>query len=210
MWFWSGKSIITIYIKLSETLPQPIFKLMIRPTLKNQLCSYFREHLDTCTIEFTGLLCIPFVGNIFSVDLLIHIFITYLRSYTHHSWLQCSSSKLFTFVPLDSNHIQWKKAQTGLYFLDEYFMGVALLSARRSKDPNTQVGACKLLWKQRSCWGRMYNALPIGCDDDDFPWGKTRRFSSNQISPTTAIRAHWPNTKRLLKSNQIRKSPKKA
>ena len=27
---------------------------------------------------------------------------------------------------------------------DEYFMGVALLSGMRSKDPNTQVGACLL------------------------------------------------------------------
>ena len=25
---------------------------------------------------------------------------------------------------------------------DEYFMGVAILAAKRSKDPNTQVGAC--------------------------------------------------------------------
>ena len=54
---------------------------------------------------------------------------------------------------------------------DEYFMGVALLSARRSKDPNTQVGACIINSKNKIV-GAGYNGLPLGCDDDDFPWDK--------------------------------------
>ena len=40
---------------------------------------------------------------------------------------------------------------------DEYFMGIAQLSAMRSKDPNTQVG---------------YNGFPKGCDDDEYPWNR--------------------------------------
>ena len=54
---------------------------------------------------------------------------------------------------------------------DEYFMGVALLSARRSKDPSTQVGACIVNDKNKIV-GAGYNGLPIGCDDNEFPWDK--------------------------------------
>jgi len=52
---------------------------------------------------------------------------------------------------------------------DEYFMGVAMLSARRSKDPNTQVGAC-IVSKDNKILSMGYNGLPIGCSDDVFPW----------------------------------------
>ena len=52
---------------------------------------------------------------------------------------------------------------------DEYFMGVALLSAKRSKDPNTQVGACIVNADSRIV-GIGYNGLPRGCDDSKFPW----------------------------------------
>jgi dCMP deaminase len=58
---------------------------------------------------------------------------------------------------------------------DEYFMGVALLSGRRSKDPNTQVGAC-IVNSQQKIVGAGYNGLPIGCNDEDFPWEKTGDF----------------------------------
>lgn len=55
---------------------------------------------------------------------------------------------------------------------DEYFMAVALLSAMRSKDPNTQVGAC-VANKQNKIVGVGYNGFPIGCSDDEFPWART-------------------------------------
>lgn len=58
---------------------------------------------------------------------------------------------------------------------DEYFMGVALLSARRSKDPSTQVGACIVNDKNKIV-GAGYNGLPMGCDDDEFPWDKKGDF----------------------------------
>jgi dCMP deaminase len=58
---------------------------------------------------------------------------------------------------------------------DEYFMGVALLSARRSKDPSTQVGACIVNDKNKIV-GAGYNGLPMGCDDDEFPWEKKGDF----------------------------------
>lgn len=54
---------------------------------------------------------------------------------------------------------------------DEYFMGIALLSARRSKDPSTQVGACIVNDKNKIV-GAGYNGFPAGCSDDEFPWQK--------------------------------------
>lgn len=52
---------------------------------------------------------------------------------------------------------------------DEYFMGIAMLSARRSKDPGTQVGACIVNTENR-VMSVGYNGLPFGCSDDVFPW----------------------------------------
>ena len=52
---------------------------------------------------------------------------------------------------------------------DEYFMGVAILSSYRRKDPNTQVGAC-IVSEKNKIMSVGYNGLPTGCNDDDFPW----------------------------------------
>ena len=51
---------------------------------------------------------------------------------------------------------------------DEYFMGVAKLSAKRSKDPNTQVGCC-IVNNDKRIVAVGYNGLPRNCDDNDFP-----------------------------------------
>lgn len=67
------------------------------------------------------------------------------------------------------------KKREGYITWDEYFMGVALLSSRRSKDPNTQVGACIVNDKNKIV-GAGYNGLPMGCDDDEFPWDKQGDF----------------------------------
>ncbi|MBQ4530867.1 MAG: dCMP deaminase family protein [Lachnospiraceae bacterium] len=52
---------------------------------------------------------------------------------------------------------------------DEYFMGVAVLSSKRSKDPNTQVGAC-IVSQDNKILSMGYNGFPSGCSDDEFPW----------------------------------------
>ena len=52
---------------------------------------------------------------------------------------------------------------------DEYFMGVAMLSGLRSKDPNTQVGCC-IVSQDNKILSMGYNGLPKGCSDDEFPW----------------------------------------
>ena len=54
---------------------------------------------------------------------------------------------------------------------DEYFMGLAHLSALRSNDPNTQVGAC-IVDENHRVVSVGYNGFPKGCSDDVFPWGR--------------------------------------
>lgn len=50
-------------------------------------------------------------------------------------------------------------------------MAVAFLTAKRSKDPCTQVGAC-IVNKENKIVGTGYNGMPTGCSDDVFSWGK--------------------------------------
>ena len=64
-----------------------------------------------------------------------------------------------------TNYISW----------DEYFMGVALLSSYRSKDPNTKVGAC-IVNQNKRIIGIGYNGLPFGCNDDEYPWERDGDF----------------------------------
>ena len=54
---------------------------------------------------------------------------------------------------------------------DEYFMGVAALSGMRSKDPNSQVGAC-IVSDDNKILSMGYNGFPKGCSDDVFPWAR--------------------------------------
>lgn len=66
------------------------------------------------------------------------------------------------------NYISW----------DEYFMGIALLAAQRSKDPNTQVGAC-IVSQDNIIISTGYNGMPKGCSDDEYPWerdGKDTKY----------------------------------
>jgi len=59
------------------------------------------------------------------------------------------------------NYLKW----------DEYFMGVALLSAMRSKDPGTQVGGC-IVSENNRIMSVGYNGMPSGCSDDNYPWDR--------------------------------------
>ena len=54
---------------------------------------------------------------------------------------------------------------------DEYFMGVAMMSGMRSKDPNSQVGAC-IVSEDNKILSMGYNGFPKGCSDDEFPWAR--------------------------------------
>jgi len=65
-------------------------------------------------------------------------------------------------MPKREDYISW----------DEYFMGVSLLASKRSKDPNTQVGAC-IVNENKKIMSVGYNGFPMGCSDDDFPWERS-------------------------------------
>jgi dCMP deaminase len=62
---------------------------------------------------------------------------------------------------------------------DDYFMGVSLLAAQRSKDPNTQVGAC-IVDDQNRILSTGYNGFPQGCSDDDFPWNRDEKLGETK------------------------------
>lgn len=63
-----------------------------------------------------------------------------------------------------------KKRDNYLHWPD-YFMATAFLSAQRSKDPRTQVGAC-IVNEENKIVGIGYNGMPVGCHDDEMPWGR--------------------------------------
>ena len=63
---------------------------------------------------------------------------------------------------------------------DEYFMGVAMLSAMRSKDPSTQVGAC-IVNDDNRILSMGYNGMPQFCDDDVYPWGHGEGLDSKYL-----------------------------
>ena len=62
------------------------------------------------------------------------------------------------------NYLSWQ----------EYFMGIAFLSDKRSKDPVTQVGACIVI--DDKIIGIGYNGFPRGNNDDNMPWGKEGEY----------------------------------
>ncbi len=65
---------------------------------------------------------------------------------------------------------------------DEYFMGVAILASQRSKDPNTQVGAC-IVNDDNKIMSVGYNGFPRGCSDDEFPWDRSGDKDSDTKYP---------------------------
>ena len=73
-----------------------------------------------------------------------------------------------------SDYISW----------DEYFMGVAVLSGMRSKDPHSQVGAC-IVSEDNKILSMGYNGFPKGCSDDEFPWVREGEPYDNKYFYTT-------------------------
>lgn len=64
---------------------------------------------------------------------------------------------------------------------DEYFMGLAHLSALRSKDPNTQVGAC-IVDEENKVVSIGYNGMPRGCQDNKMPWEREGGFLTTKYA----------------------------
>ena len=64
---------------------------------------------------------------------------------------------------------------------DEYFMGIAILSTNRSKDPNTGVGAC-IVSEDNRILSIGYNGAPKGYSDDIMPWGREGSFTETKYA----------------------------
>lgn len=64
---------------------------------------------------------------------------------------------------------------------EEYFMGVAILSGKRSKDPSTQVGAC-IVDEDKKIVGTGYNGAPRGIEDENFPWSREGDFMETKYA----------------------------
>ena len=69
-----------------------------------------------------------------------------------------------------TDHLSW----------DEYFMGIAALSALRSKDPSTQVGAC-IVNEEKRILSMGYNGMPHHCHDDEYPWDRGEGLDSKYL-----------------------------
>lgn len=72
-------------------------------------------------------------------------------------------------MPKREQYINW----------DEYFMGIAMLSGERSKDPNSQVGAC-IVSQDNKILSMGYNGFPIGCSDDKISWEREGEFAETK------------------------------
>lgn len=72
-------------------------------------------------------------------------------------------------MPKREQYINW----------DEYFMGIALLSGERSKDPSSQVGAC-IVSQDNKILSMGYNGFPIGCSDDKVSWEREGAFTETK------------------------------
>ena len=75
---------------------------------------------------------------------------------------------------------------------DEYFMGVAMLSAQRSKDPSTQVGAC-IANHDHKILSVGYNGMPTGCHDDLMAW---EREGEPRTPPAGRGQGPWTGQRR--------------
>ena len=79
-----------------------------------------------------------------------------------------SQSSIDSDLSADANVVTKRKDAINW---DEYFMSIAFLSSLRSKDPNTQVGAC-IVNPDKKIVGIGYNGFPKGCSDDELPWSR--------------------------------------
>ncbi|KAH8257194.1 hypothetical protein KR038_005466, partial [Drosophila bunnanda] len=90
-----------------------------------------------------------------------------------------------------NNYLHW----------DDYFMATSILSAKRSKDPVTQVGAC-IVDSQNRIVAIGYNGFPRNCSDDEFPWskGKKSRVDYDPLEDKTMYVVH-AEANAILNSN---------
>lgn len=73
------------------------------------------------------------------------------------------------------------KKRENCFSWDETFMHMCRVIAQRSKDPNTQNGAC-VVNENNIILGFGYNGFPRGCSDDILPWDREGEFCDVKYS----------------------------
>ena len=100
-----------------------------------------------------------------------------------------------------------KKRQNYLSW-DDYFMSIAILSSKRSKDPNRQVGAC-IVNPDNKIVAIGYNGMPNGCDDDNLPWSKVdveyEKRKSKREKRKIKKTEEWQNVKADIQSSSMKR-----
>lgn len=98
------------------------------------------------------------------------------------------------------------KKRTDYLSWDEYFMGIAKLSAGRSKDPNTQVGAC-IVSEDNHILSIGYNGAPNNFNDDRFPWNREGKDTETKYMYVCHAEANainnYPGSRKDLKGSKI-------
>ena len=90
---------------------------------------------------------------------------------------------------------------------DAYFMGIAILSAQRSKDPGTQVGAC-IVGPDNKILSVGYNGMPIGCADASELISLTRRLRAEGFTEQDIEKLWGGNFLRVMRLVQAAATPK--
>ena len=83
-----------------------------------------------------------------------------------------TTSKFHDLLLQEANWTSHSTKRQDYLSWDDYFMAMAFLTAKRSKDPNTQVGACIVSSKEKLILALGYNGFPRGCSDDYLPWAR--------------------------------------
>lgn len=74
---------------------------------------------------------------------------------------------------------------------EEYFMGIAVLSSKRSKDPRTKTGAC-IVNADKLIVGVGYNGAPRGWNDAVFPWNASEEGCGNKPTKGDTLNQKYP------------------
>ncbi|KAL3801419.1 hypothetical protein HJC23_007029 [Cyclotella cryptica] len=118
---------------------------------------------------------VPFINISFGIGASVNKHIEQTNSTTDRHQNEDEMEKYLGLMLREANFNPFKatvKKRADYLSWDDYFMAVAFLSAMRSKDPNTQVGAC-IVDTEKCIIGIGYNGFPRGCSDEHLPWARS-------------------------------------
>ena len=129
--------------------------------------SYFQDEIRE-GFKIDGIMKRAWAAQIEVLEIIDHICRKYGLMYYADWGTLLGTVRHEGFIPWDDDIDIAMKRQDYVSW-DAYFMGVALLSAQRSKDNNTQVGSC-IVNPHNKILSMGYNGMPTGCNDDRMPW----------------------------------------